>query len=103
MYGRLTEEAMTDLTPPKTLEREFEMRNKMKFLAALALVPGLAGLGAGPALAAPNDDKASCVSQTGHVLGPPGQNGDPIGGETVSLLAHLPRDFCPGADTPVPS
>ncbi len=78
------------------------MRRKLKLLGALPLAAGLIGLGAAPAGAAPNDDKANCVAQTGHVLGPPGQHGDPIGGGIVSFLAQLPRTFCPGADTPVP-
>ena len=79
------------------------MRKKMRLLAALPLAAGLLGLGAGPSVAAPNDDKASCVAQTGHVLGPPGQYGEPVGGEAVSLLASLPRNMCPGADIPLPS
>ena len=78
------------------------MRRKLNLLAALPLAAGLMGLGAGPAAAAPNDDKASCVAQTGSALGPPGRNGDPIGGETVRLLGQFPRDACPGADVPVP-
>lgn len=79
------------------------MRKKLKLLAVLPLAAGLLALGAAPAGAAPNDDKANCVAQTGHVLGPPGQNGDPIGGQTVSFLAQIPRNFCPGADVPLPA
>ena len=83
--------------------REYKVRKKLKFFVVLPLAAALVGLGAGPSAAAPNDDKASCVAQTGHALGPPGQNGEPIGGQMVSLLAHLPRNLCPGADIPVPS
>ncbi len=80
------------------------MRKRLKLLAALPLAMGLIGLGPGPALAAPNDDRASCVAQTTDALGPPGQgeDGQPIGGDTVRLLAQFPRNACPGADTPVP-
>ena len=78
------------------------MRGKLKLLAALPLAAGLVAVGAGPAMAAPNEN-ASCVAQTGNVFGPPGRHGDPIGGQLMSTLAHVPRNVCPGVGGPIPS
>lgn len=78
------------------------MRRRLKLLAALPLAAGLVAVGEGPAAAAPNEN-ASCVAQTGHVFGPPGRHGDPIGGQLISRLAHVPRDRCPGVGGPIPT
>ena len=79
------------------------MRRKLKLFAALPLAAGLVALGAGPSAAAPNEN-ASCVAQTGHALGPPGQgeDGRPIGGDNVRTLTQFPRDACPGVGSPAP-
>ncbi len=73
------------------------MWKKLKLAAAVPLAAWLIALGAEPSAAAPNEN-ASCVAQTSQVLGPPGtgEDGGPIGGDIVSLLAHFPNDACPG-------
>lgn len=85
-------------------ERErFTLRRKLGLLGPLALVAGILVGGAGPSAADPNNN-ASCVAQTGSVLGPPGtgEDGGPIGGDVVSMLAQFPRTACPGVGSPVP-
>ncbi len=77
------------------------MRMKLRLVAGLSAA-GLLAL-AVPSAADPNEN-ASCVAQTSNVLGPPGtgEDGGPIGGDVVSLLAQFPREACPGVGSPVP-
>ena len=80
------------------------MRRMLKVFATVPLAAGIIALAPGHAAADHLDEHASCVAQTSEVLGPPGtgEDGGPIGGDIVALLAQFPREACPGVGSPTP-